>query len=171
MIFSPRHPIILGLSWLEMHTPTVDWRRSSVDFTSRIGLANGNFEANGISLQVVSLGVDHGANGSSQANNSFAGNLEADQGTNGSSKAHTVWLVAWKLVRKLTVIGSVASKLIRELMIARKQIASWLVAWNLVRKLTTVGLVAWNVDDGHCLKHARDEQSRKDLRLVSKRRQ
>ena len=34
LIASPRHSIILGLSWLETHNPFVDWRTHSSDFTS-----------------------------------------------------------------------------------------------------------------------------------------
>ena len=34
LITSPRHPIILGLSWLETHNPIVDWRSRSINFTS-----------------------------------------------------------------------------------------------------------------------------------------
>ena len=32
LIASPRHPIVLGLSWLETHNPTVDWCRHSIVF-------------------------------------------------------------------------------------------------------------------------------------------
>ena len=34
LITSPRHPIILGLSWLETHNPVVDWQSRSINFTS-----------------------------------------------------------------------------------------------------------------------------------------
>ena len=34
LIASPRHPIILGLSWLEKHNPIVDWRTRSIEFCS-----------------------------------------------------------------------------------------------------------------------------------------
>ena len=39
LISSPRHPIILGLSWLMTHNPVVDWRRHSIDFTARVSEA------------------------------------------------------------------------------------------------------------------------------------
>ena len=32
LIASPRHPIVLGLSWLETHNPTVDWCNHSIIF-------------------------------------------------------------------------------------------------------------------------------------------
>ena len=32
LIASPRHPIVLGLTWLEAHNPTVDWCNRSVTF-------------------------------------------------------------------------------------------------------------------------------------------
>ena len=35
LISSPRHPVILGLSWLVMHNPIVDWRRHSINFSPR----------------------------------------------------------------------------------------------------------------------------------------
>lgn len=34
LITSPRHPVILGLSWLEAHNPLVDWRDRSIQFSS-----------------------------------------------------------------------------------------------------------------------------------------
>ena len=34
LITSPRHPVILGLSWLEAHNPLVDWRDRSIQFPS-----------------------------------------------------------------------------------------------------------------------------------------
>ena len=45
IIYSPRHPIILGLSWLMTHNPIMDWHKQSIDFTTRIGKANSSLEA------------------------------------------------------------------------------------------------------------------------------
>ena len=33
VITSPRHPVILGLSWLKEHNPIVDWRNHSITFS------------------------------------------------------------------------------------------------------------------------------------------
>ena len=35
LIATPRHPIVLGLSWLETHNPTVDWCNRSITFPVR----------------------------------------------------------------------------------------------------------------------------------------
>ena len=35
LIATPRHPIVLGLSWLETHNPTVDWCNHSIPFLVR----------------------------------------------------------------------------------------------------------------------------------------
>ena len=35
LITSPRHPIILGLSWLRMHNPIVDWCKLSITFNQQ----------------------------------------------------------------------------------------------------------------------------------------
>ena len=45
LISSPRHLVILGLSWLVTHNPIVDWRRQSLDFTTWMGKANSNLKA------------------------------------------------------------------------------------------------------------------------------
>ena len=34
LIYYHKHPVILGLSWLVMHNPIVDWHRQSLDFNS-----------------------------------------------------------------------------------------------------------------------------------------
>ena len=44
LISSPRHHVILGLSWLVTHNPIVDWRRQFLDFTTRMGKANNNLQ-------------------------------------------------------------------------------------------------------------------------------
>jgi hypothetical protein len=35
LIASPQHPIVLGLSWLETHNPTIDWCNHSISFPQR----------------------------------------------------------------------------------------------------------------------------------------
>ena len=40
LIKSPRHPIVLGLTWLAMHNPTVDWRARTIQFHPTSQLRN-----------------------------------------------------------------------------------------------------------------------------------
>ena len=44
LISFPRHPVMLGFSWLVMHNPIVDWRRLSLDFTTQMAKANNNLK-------------------------------------------------------------------------------------------------------------------------------
>ena len=88
LISSPRHPIILGLSWLETHNPMVDWRMRCIDFTNRDGKANSSSEAN--NSWAGSLEADQGANRSSEATDSWTGSLVTDQGASSSEAIHAI---------------------------------------------------------------------------------
>jgi hypothetical protein len=35
IISTPHHPIILGLPWLEVHNPIIDWRSRTLTFTTQ----------------------------------------------------------------------------------------------------------------------------------------
>ena len=45
LISFPRHPVMLGFSWLVMHNPIVDWRRQSRNFTTWMGTTNNNWKS------------------------------------------------------------------------------------------------------------------------------
>ena len=62
LISSPRHPVILGLSWLVTYNPIVDCCRQSLDLTTRMGKANSNWKVIydiGASLGQVMREDDH----------------------------------------------------------------------------------------------------------------
>jgi hypothetical protein len=41
---SPEHPIVLGLPWFELHNPSIDWRRCTIQCPSQEGFQNGHVQ-------------------------------------------------------------------------------------------------------------------------------